>query len=366
MNKPLELSIVVPTLNESENVPVLIAKLEETLKGIEWEVIFVDDDSDDGTAELARQIGNTNRRVRCLQRIGRRGLSGACIEGMLASPAPYLAVMDADLQHDETLLPKMLDILKAGDTDVVIGSRYMEGGGFGDWAESRQSISRFATSLGRLVMKIEVSDPMSGFFMLRKDAFHHTVRKLSGIGFKILLDILASSQRGLRIKELPFEFRTRIVGESKLDSMVAWEYVMMLLDKLIGHLVPIRFALFSLVGLFGLGVHLAVLAVVYKGFGGNFALSQGIATMVAMTNNFVLNNTFTYRDKRLHGMSFLFGLLSFYAVCGVGAIANIGFAAYVYGVDESWWVAGVTGAMVGAVWNYAVSSVYTWRKPKKA
>lgn len=366
MNNPLELSVVVPTLNESENLPVLIAKLEEALKGVEWEVIFVDDDSDDDTAELARQIGTTNRRVRCLHRIGRRGLSGACIEGMLASPAPYLAVMDADLQHDETLLPKMLDVLRADDADVVIGSRYMEGGGFGEWAESRKSISRFATSLGRLVMKNNVSDPMSGFFMLRKEAFHQSVRKLSGIGFKILLDILASSQRGLRIKELPFEFRTRIAGESKLDSMVAWEYVMMLLDKLIGHLVPIRFVLFSVVGLFGLGVHLAVLGIVHKGLGVEFALSQGIATMVAMTNNFVLNNIFTYRDKRLHGLSFLLGLLSFFAVCGVGAIANIGIAAYVYGVDESWWVAGVTGALVGAVWNYAVSSVYTWRKPKKA
>ncbi len=366
MNKPLELSIIVPTLNESENLPVLIGKLEEALNGVEWEVIFVDDDSDDGTAELAREIGCTNRRVRSIQRIGRRGLSGACIEGMLASPAPYLAVMDADLQHDETLLPRMLETLRVGDTDVVIGSRYMEGGGFGEWAESRQMISRFATSLGRLAMKNDVSDPMSGFFMLRKDAFHQSVRKLSGIGFKILLDILASSRRGLRIKELPFEFRTRVAGESKLDSMVAWEYVMMLLDKLIGHLVPIRFVLFSIVGLFGLGVHLAVLAVVYKGLGVDFAVSQGIATVVAMTNNFMLNNIFTYRDKRLRGWSLLVGLLSFYAVCGIGAIANIGIAAYVYGVDEPWWVAGVTGALVGAVWNYAVSSVYTWRKPKKA
>jgi len=366
MTNPLELSVVVPTLNESENLPVLIAKLEETLKGVEWEVIFVDDDSDDGTAEQARQIGCTNRRVRCIQRIGRRGLSGACIEGMLASPAPYLAVMDADLQHDESLLPKMLDALKSGDTDVVIGSRYMEGGGFGQWAESRQMISRFATSLGRLAMKNDVSDPMSGFFMLRKDAFHQSVRKLSGIGFKILLDILASSPRALRIKELPFEFRTRVAGESKLDSMVAWEYVMMLLDKLIGHLVPIRFVLFSIVGLFGLGVHLAVLGLTYKGLDVDFAISQGIATMVAMTNNFVLNNLFTYRDKRLRGWSFLFGLVSFYAVCAIGAIANIGIAAYVYGAEEPWWVAGVTGALVGAVWNYAVSSVYTWRKPKKA
>jgi dolichol-phosphate mannosyltransferase len=214
------------------------------------------------------------------------------------------------------------------------------------------------------VMKTEVCDPMSGFFMLRRDVFNGSVRKLSGIGFKILLDILASSSGPLRITELPYKFGLRSAGESKLDATVAWEYVMMLLDKMIGHIVPVRFLLFSLIGLLGLAVHLSILAVAFQWVGLGFALSQTVATLLAMTNNFLLNNVFTYRDMRLRGSSLVVGLLSFYLVCSVGAIANIGIATYVYGAEEPWWIAGIAGAIIGAVWNYAVSSVYTWRKPR--
>lgn len=362
--RPIELSVIVPTLNERDNVPVLLARLDEVLSGTTWEVIFVDDDSVDGTAEAVRKVATTDRRVRCLQRIGRRGLASACIEGMLASAAPYLAVIDADMQHDETLLAQMLDVLKRDEADLVIGSRYVERGGVGDWSRSRKMVSRIAGRMSRMVMKAEVSDPMSGFFMLRREVFDGAARKLSGIGFKILLDILTSSSGPVRISELPYRFGTRHAGESKLDATVAWEYVMMLLDKMIGHIVPVRFFLFSLIGLLGLGVHLAVLATAFQGGGLGFALSQAIATFVAMTNNFVLNNVLTYRDMRLRGWALVVGLMSFYLVCSVGALANVGIASYVYGAQEPWWIAGIAGAIIGAVWNYAVSSVYTWRKPK--
>jgi dolichol-phosphate mannosyltransferase len=362
--RSLELSVIVPTLNERDNVPVLLERLDEALSGTAWEVIFVDDDSVDGTAEAVRQIAATDPRVRCLHRIGRRGLASACIEGMLASAAPYLAVIDADMQHDEKLLSRMLDVLKRDEADLVIGSRYMERGCADDWSRSRKMVSRVAERMSRTVMKAEVSDPMSGFFMLRRDVFNGSVRKLSGIGFKILLDILTSSSGPLRIRELPYKFGMRSAGESKLDATVAWEYVMMLLDKMIGHIVPVRFLLFSLIGLLGLAVHLSVLAIAFQGGGLGFAVSQTLATFVAMTNNFLLNNVFTYRDIRLRGWSLGVGLLSFYLVCSVGALANIGIATYVYGAEEPWWIAGVAGAIIGAVWNYAVSSVYTWRKPK--
>lgn len=362
----VELSVIVPTLNEHDNIVALIDKLETALSGVEWEVIFVDDDSADGTAELVRKIGATNRRVRCVQRIGRRGLSSACIEGMLASSAPYLAVMDADMQHDEALLPRMLEALKHGEADLAIGSRYVEGAGVGEWETSRQTISRLAVRMSRWVMKTEVSDPMSGFFMLDRDVFQGTVRKLSGIGFKILFDILASSPRALRVKELPYEFGTRQAGVSKLDPTVAWEYVILLLDKMIGRMVPVRFILFSAVGLLGLAVHVGVLAIAFQVLKINFEISQALATLVAMTNNYLLNNLFTYRDMRLRGSALFLGLLSFYAVCSVGALANIGVASYIYGRGEQWWLAGLAGALVGAVWNYAVSAVYTWRVPRKA
>lgn len=358
---PVELTVILPTFNERGNVEPLIARLETVLAGIAWEAIFVDDDSRDGTAEHVRAISRAKPYIRCVQRIGRRGLSTACIEGVLASSAPFLAVMDADLQHDEALLPLMLAALKSEMLDIVIGSRYATGGGVGDWDASRARISDLATRLSRLVVKAELSDPMSGFFMIRRPAFEASLRALSGQGFKILIDLFASSPRPLAFKELPYQFRLRAHGESKLDTLVAWEYLQLLLDKLIGHVVPVRFALFAMIGGLGLVVHLATLGIVLNVLAADFTLAQSVATVVAMTSNFLLNNWFTYRDRRLRGWRLLSGLLSFYVVCSVGAIGNVGIAAYVFHADQSWWLAGIAGAIVGSVWNYATSSVFTWR-----
>jgi dolichol-phosphate mannosyltransferase len=356
-----ELSVIVPTLNERANIQPFLELTGLALEGVAWEVIFVDDDSRDGTASEIRAIAQRDPRVRCLQRIGRRGLSTACIEGALASAAPYVAVMDADLQHDERLLPRMLDALKYQPYDIVVGSRYIAGGGVGDWNKGRAQISDLATRLSRLICKTEIADPMSGFFMLRRDLFEASVRNLSGQGFKILLDLLASSPRPVRLKELPFEFRSRQHGESKLDSLVAWEFGMLLADKLIGHLVPLRFALFAFIGIIGLGVHLAVLWTLHKGLGGEFTTAQTVATFVAMTSNFFLNNVFTYRDQRLRGWRLLRGLFSFYLICAVGAVANVGIAGYIFASRPVWWLAGIAGVVIGSVWNYALSSIFTWR-----
>lgn len=356
-----ELTVVVPTLNERDNIEPFLELLASVLEGVAWEAIFVDDDSRDGTAELVRRIGWHDSRVRCLQRIGRRGLSTACIEGVLASSAPYVAIMDADLQHDERLLPRMLDTLKREPFDLVVGSRYAEGGGFGAWESGRIQMSSLATRLSRLVCKTEIADPMSGFFMMRRPAFEAAMRRLSGHGFKILLDLLASSPAPVRLKELPYEFRQRRYGESKLDTLVLWEFGMLLADKLVGHLVPVRFALFAFIGLLGLGVHLATLRLALGVPAFDFAGAQTLATIVAMTSNFFLNNLFTYRDQRLTGWRLLRGLLTFYLICAVGAVGNVGIAAYIFAYDQVWWLAGVAGAIVGSVWNYAVSAVFTWR-----
>jgi dolichol-phosphate mannosyltransferase len=357
--KPIELAIVVPSFNELDNVELLINRLTEALRGIEWEVIYVDDDSPDGTAAKVREIAQVNARVRCLQRIGRRGLSSAVIEGMLATSAPHIAVIDADLQHDETLLPSMFDTIRSEDLDVVIGSRYVAGGAIGEWDERRAAMSNMATRLARLIVSAELTDPMSGFFMIRRPALDRAVRRLSGQGFKVLLDLFASTQEPYRFKELPYTFGTRLHGESKLDSLVVWEYLMLLLDKLIGRWVPVRFVLFSVVGAFGLIVHLTTLRIALIFL--DFAAAQGLATVVAMTSNFVINNVLTYRDKRLRGMKFAVGLLSFYAICSVGAVANVGVAATAFRWHYVWWVSGIAGACVSVVWNYAVTSIFTWR-----
>lgn len=361
-----ELTVVVPTYNERQNVPELIRRLDATLVGLTWEVVFVDDDSPDGTAQLVRELSAQDHRVRGIQRIGRRGLATACIEGMLSSSAPYLAVIDGDLQHDETLLPQMLNVLRGGETDIVVGSRYVQGGGIGDWDESRARISRIATRLSRAVMKQELTDPMSGFFMVRADVFRNCVRDLSGVGFKIMLDLFASSSEPLRYAELPYEFRTRDAGESKLDNQAAWEYGMLLLDKLVGHIIPVRFVAFTLVGSLGVIVHLITQAILLKGMQLEFVTSQALATLVAMTFNFALNNILTYRDMQLRGWQWFRGWLSFSLACSVGAIANVGIASYIFTLDAQWVLAAIAGILVGAVWNYAVTMVYTWKKPKTA
>ena len=362
----VELSVIIPTFNERANVLELIQRLQTTLTKYRWEVIFVDDDSPDETARLVREIAQCDIRVRCIQRIDRRGLSSACTEGMLSSSAPYMAVIDGDLQHDETLLPKMLEVLKHDKADIVVGTRYSPGGGLGDWDRSRVAISRFATWLSRLVLKAELSDPMSGFFMLRREVFEHSVRSLSGIGYKILVDIIASSKNPLRLTEIPYEFRTRESGESKLDARSVWDYLMLLTDKLVGHIVPVRFVAFCLVGGFGVIVHFVVLAILFNYLGLGFTSSQATATFVAMAGNYALNNLLTYRDMRLRGWQWLKGWVTFTTACSIGALANVGVASYLFSMDQQWGLAALAGILVSTVWNYAVTMVYTWKVPQRA
>jgi dolichol-phosphate mannosyltransferase len=306
-----EMAIVIPTFCEQGNLRELVARIDSCFTDVRWEIVFVDDNSPDGTSDLARSLAQSDRRVRCVQRIGRRGLSSAVIEGVLATSAPYVAVMDADLQHDEQLLPRMLEILRHGEHDIVVGSRYVEGGGVGDWNQSRAGLSKLATRLSRTVLKAELKDPMSGFFAMRRETFMASVDRLSAIGFKILLDIFASSPAPLRFIELPYTFRMRQVGESKLDSQVGWNFLMLLLDKLVGHIVPVRLVAFAAVGTLGLVVHLLVLTALFQALSLSFVASQALATFVAMTFNYTLNNELTYRDMRLRGWPWVRGWISF-------------------------------------------------------
>lgn len=355
------LTVVLPTYKERDNIAPVVAKLDAALAGIAWEAIFVDDNSPDGTAEEVKEIARRDPRVRCIRRVGRRGLSGACVEGMLSSAAPYVAVMDADLQHDESLLPRMVNLLDADEADLVVASRFVEGGDVGTGLSATRAWgSGVANGLARRLLGVELSDPMSGFFMIRREAVDMVAPKLSAQGFKIMLDIAASAKGSLRIKELPFVFRERLHGESKLDTLVTMEYLGLLVAKMTRDLVSVRFLMFGLVGASGVFVHLACLRAGMITL--PFIYAQTLATFVAMTWNFFLNNQLTYRDRRLKGFGVLKGLLSFYVVCSVGVVANVGVASWIYGLEPLWWLGGTAGAMMGAVWNYAASSALTWRR----
>ncbi|WP_291860251.1 glycosyltransferase family 2 protein [Bradyrhizobium sp.] len=357
-----QLSVVVPTFNERDNVTTLYQRLEATFAGIAWEVVFVDDNSPDGTWDVVRGLARADHRVRCIRRIGRRGLSGACIEGILAASAPYAAVIDADLQHDETQLPKMLALLKGGEFDLVVGSRYIEGGSAASFDRQRAGASHLATEVAKRVLRVKIADPMSGFFMIRRDRFEELAPQLSTQGFKILLDIVATARGELRVKEIPFSFGTRLHGESKLDSMVALDFLGLVLAKLTHDVVSLRFLLFAMVGSIGLVVHLATLFVAHEVLNVPFTEAQAAGALVAMTSNFILNNFLTYRDQRLKGFAILRGLLLFYLVCSVGLVANVGVAFSVYDQEWNWWLAGAAGALMGVVWNYAMSGLFVWRK----
>lgn len=359
---PLQLSVIVPTFNERGNVATLVERLDAALVGIAWEVIFVDDNSPDGTADAVRELARKDARVRCIRRIGRRGLSGACIEGMLASSAPCAAVIDGDLQHDETQLAKMLGLIESDAAELVIGSRYIEGGSADSFNQQRLGASRFATAVAQRVLKVEIADPMSGFFMIRRDRFEQLAPQLSTQGFKILLDVVATARGDLRVVEVPYTFGSRQHGESKLDSMVALDFLGLVLAKLTNDAVSLRFLLFALVGSIGLFVHFAALFIALEAFDLPFPEAQACGALLAMTSNFLLNNFLTYRDQRLKGFGILRGLAIFYLVCSVGLLANVGVAFSVYDQEPIWWLAGAAGALMGVVWNYAMSGLFVWRK----
>ena len=354
-----ELSIVVPTYNERANVRPLAAAIGAAMGAVRWELIFVDDDSPDGTSGEAAALAAEGAPVRCIRRVGRRGLSSAVVEGVMSAAASVVAVMDGDLQHDETLLPKMLETLRTTDADLVVGSRHVEGGGLGDWSASRRRMSALATWCSRVLIGEAVSDPMSGFFMTRRAVFDAAIYDLSQQGYKILLDLLTSSPRPLKVAELPYVFRDRRAGESKVEAMIILEYAFLLIEKLSRGLIPPKFVLFASVGVLGLVVHLSALQAM-KLAGLHFLPSQTIATLVAMTFNYAVNNQITYRAERLKGLRFAVGYLIFCAVCSLGALANISVANLALGELGSWPLAGLAGALMSSVFNFGVATRFVW------
>lgn len=358
----LQLAVVVPVLNERDNVEPLLTRLALVLAGIEWEIIFVDDGSTDGTIAEIESIAATDRRIRLIRRIGRRGLSSAVMEGFLSSIAPVVAVIDGDMQHDETILPSLYSAIANDNAELAVGSRYTLGGSLGDWSEDRARISKFATRLASPIMKTPLTDPMSGFFAIRRSVAVEAAPQLSTVGYKLLLDLVASTSRTLSVAEIPYRFRSRTAGKSKLDGAVAIEYVELLLDKMFGRFIPAKLIMFGSIGMVGTIVHLSLLGLMINVLSAPFHWSQSLATFGAMTFNYALNNELTYRDRKLTGLRWFGGLISFSAACGLGAIANVGLGSVLYAESWSWWAAGIAGAAIGSVWNYAATSWLTWRK----
>ncbi len=363
---PYDLCIVIPTLNERENIGLLLEKLRNTLQSVRYEVIVVDDDSPDGTAAFARRLTRTQDNLRVLHRIGRRGLSSACIEGMLATSAPFIAVIDADLQHDEAILPEMYRRIRSEDLDLVVGSRNIAGGSMGEFSNWRLRLSHLGRRLSGVERHASLTDPMSGFFVIRRSYFDRVAHRLTGTGFKILLDIVLSSEGRACIGEVPYCFRLRQHGQSKLDLIVGLEYLELILDKLIGRYVSIRFILFALVGALGTVVHLLLLGALLKVEHRSFVDSQTCATGIVMILNYIMNNSLTYRDRRRRGAAFLFGMFTFCLACSLGVVANVAISSEAFRHGVPWAVAGVTGLLFSGIWNYGVTAMTTWRQTRRS
>ena len=358
----LQLAIILPTLNERENLAPLIERISAAMGDTGWEAIIVDDNSEDGTADEARALARTDPRIRVIHRIGRRGLASAAIEGICATAAPYAAIMDADHQHDPALLPQMLASVAGGDSDVAIASRYVEGGSTAGLSSvRREKASGLANWMARRITGTELTDPMSGYFLMESARFRAAAPSLSGIGFKILLDVLATSRGTLSVQEFPLQFAHRRAGESKLDRAVAFEFVVGLYERSFGRIIPTRFAMFGTVGALGVLVHMAVLASLFPGMTATFWKAQTLAVLVAMSFNFWLNNWLTYHDQRLRGVSaVLAGWIGFCLTCAVGAFANVAVATLLESRGLHWVLAALSGIVIGAVWNYALSSRFVW------
>jgi dolichol-phosphate mannosyltransferase len=359
-----DVSLIIPTYNEKANIAPLVEAVRSALGDIPWEIIIVDDDSPDQTFAEVSRLARDEPRLRCLRRVGRRGLSSAVIEGALVANGSAIAVMDADFQHDERILKQMYEKLTSTGADIVVATRYADGGGIGEWDARRAKMSDFATRMAGMLVGNQTSDPMSGFFMVRREIFASVIYDLSQQGYKILLDIISSSHTPLKIEEVPYVFRTRQEGESKISIMVLAQFLFLIIEKLTHGLIPPRFALFSIVGGFGLMVHLAILnGLKLAGF--TFIAAQLTATFIAMMSNFVMNNEFTYRDRRLTGLSFLAGLILFCVVCSFGALANVGVAEIAINQFGNWSFAGLAGAIMGAVFNFSAATSLVWRRPRK-
>ena len=362
LNKP-SLSIVIPTYNERENISQILEKVRKSLRGVRYEIVFVDDNSPDGTSDEVKVFMQKSPYIHLIHRIGRRGLSGAIIEGIFASNSSLVGVMDCDLQHDETKLLEMLALFKKDNSlDLVIGSRFTENGGISDGAFSkfRELGSKIVTFMIKKILSINSTDPLSGFFMVKRNSFLRHAKNLQTQGFKILADFLVTSGNTIKVREVGYSFKNRVLGESKMSLLTALELISLVLSQICGGKVSIRFILFCMVGVSGIFVQLATTGILLL-FANGFSTSQTVGILAAMTSNYFLNNYITFQERRLQSIDLLRGLLSFYFICSLGAFTNIAVATYLFSLSSNWLLSSFVGAIFAAVWNFTLSSNLTWK-----
>ena len=360
----MRVSVVVPTYNERESLPLLVNALRDVMGNeTDWELIVVDDDSPDETWKVAEDMASKDRRIRIYRRLDCRGLSSAVVAGLSMAGGERVVVMDADLQHDVTRVPQLVAALD--DTPLAAGTRYAPGGGVGGWGRGRVALSQAATVVCNLVLGLAVSDPMSGFFAVRREEFNRISSRLNPRGYKILMELMVV-MRPARVEEIPYVFAPRVCGESKLSTRVVWDFGFALIELLTRSVVSPRFLKYGLVGLSGVGVYALTRSGLLSGFGqAEAGVITAAAVGVSAVSNYVLNNVWTFRDRRHVSLpAVVRGVMLFGLVSGTGALISRAVAGYLSGPAEGlgWGVlAPAMGFAIATLWNYFLNHDLTWR-----
>jgi dolichol-phosphate mannosyltransferase len=354
-------SVIIPTFNEADNLPVLVRRLENILSHLSYEVIVVDDDSPDETWRIGQELSTENRRVRVVRRMDTRGLSSAVMAGFAVAQGKTLAVIDADLQHDERILPNLVEAVSERGADVAVGSREVDGGSYGNFAPHRRFISWGGAQLARTMLGVGVGDPMSGFFVLSRDRYESVVGKVNPRGFKILLEFLANGPRP-KVAEVGYTFGDRVHGTTKLTGSVAASYMLALMELSFGRFMTATFSAYALVGMLGLMLRLSIEA---SGTAIGITAAAAIALEVSIISNYGFNNIFTFAPYRHRGPSVFWGLIKFHIVAGYGLIIAGGIDHFVDSRTPTtalWDLLGlVAGVLVATVGNYLLNCSITWR-----
>jgi len=356
----VEISVILPTYNEVENIPLIVPRLEAVLQPFSHEILIMDDNSPDGTYELAERLAAENPHIRVVRRLANRGLSPAVAEGFSVAKGQYMLVMDADMQHDETVIPEFVSRFRAG-AELVVGTRKAHGGGIENWSYFRRFLSWGATKAAEVFLPRACSDPMSGYFGVTRSFYNRIAASINPRGFKILLEILARS-RGATIAEVGYTFRPRQHGKSKLTASVALAYLVALYDLRFGRYLPLRFVKYAMVGFSGIFVN-----ALFFWLGRNFLVlrdSQALvmAILLSIASNFFLNNYFTFRDRTLVGFrNVLWGYLKYNFICLGGAFINYAITMnlkndFGFNID----FANLLGVAVATFWNYFINLNITW------
>jgi dolichol-phosphate mannosyltransferase len=376
--------VITPTFNEAQNVGPLIDLLEAALVDVDHEILVVDDDSPDRTWEVAEAIAERVPAVKVIRRFSSPGLSQAVLAGMEVARGEVLAVIDADMQHDETRLPAMVKLITSGEADVVVGSRAAEGGSYGDWSKPRRFVSWVATMIAQVLLRVPVTDPMSGFFAISRETYRRLGPTINPQGFKILLEFVGRRNANLRIREVGFTFRNRTAGETKMSPSVIRSYLLAVFELRLGRQLKPQFVMYCLVGISGFVVNLAVFALaeafdlgaVDIGLDRKLRWSLILGIVASILWNFALHNTMTFYEHRFRGIDMIRGLLLFTVVSAIGILIHVAIFQF---LESTGWGTGVLrlrparllhdaiGMLVALFSNYFLNMNAVWRtRPRRS